>query len=218
MLAALVFGVVACGDNDNGTSTTCLPAEDSTGTLYEVLQDSVLVYSPESSDSGLVTVPLSGTFRLLRLPEDPHILINYQISALRLCGGSQFILEGIDGRAVLSIFDTPGQISGGFDASVNGDERMLFSGGRGSFHVDDNSAVFLDGLEFCAPPLPSARCATFQNGTETGFFLKIFAAPKGRGRIVDESSSANTRGAAKMRHYPMAANAAPSNPPTHLGG
>ena len=142
-LAALVIGVVACGDNDNGTSTTCLPAEDTTGTLYEVLRDSVLVYSPETSDSGLVTVPLSGTFRLLKLPEDPHILINYEITALRLCGGSQFILEGIDGRAVLSIFDTPGQISGGFDASVNGDEPILFSGGRGPSHFDDNNAVIL---------------------------------------------------------------------------
>jgi hypothetical protein len=198
LLLTLMVGVFACDDdNDCGpapcpptpttgpptptmgppTPPTCPPAEDTIGTLYELLDGSVFIYSP-SPGSDLVAEPLTGTFRLERLPPDPNVRLGYELRGLRFCGGSRLTVESTDVTGSLGIFGPPGPIiSGGIEVRINGGEPVLLSG-RGPYHFEDAEIIILDGLDVCAPPRPPSRCANFQSGTENGLYVKIFAAPK----------------------------------------
>jgi len=159
------------------TPTMCPIAEDTIGTLYELLDGSVLMYSP-SPGSGLVTTPLTGTFRLERLPPDSNVRLAWELRALRLCGGEQFTIESIDGNNVVGWFGFPQPlIPVGFFGSVNSQESTIFAG-SGPYRLDDQDVLILHGVELCAPPIPDSRCRDFPNGTEQGFYIKVFGAPK----------------------------------------
>jgi hypothetical protein len=161
------------------TPTTCPLADDTIGTLYEVLDGSVFIYSP-SPGSELVTEPLTGTFRLQRIPPgpDPNVRLAWELRALRLCGGAEFIIESIDGNNVVGFLGFVGPIIPvSFFGSVNSQESTIFDG-SGPYHLDDQDVLVLDGVELCAPPIPGLRCRDFPNGTEQGYYIKMFAAPK----------------------------------------
>jgi hypothetical protein len=159
------------------TPPTCPLADDTIGTLYEVLDGSVFIYSP-SPGSELASEPLTGTFRLRRLPPGNNIILAYELRALRLCGGTVNI-ESEDNHGAVGFFGPPHPIiiPAAFRGIVNSQNSVIFDG-AGPYHLDAEDAVVLDGVDLCAPPRALSRCTNFPNGTEQGFYVKLFAAPK----------------------------------------
>ena len=62
VLMLSLFALAGCGDDDSSTTAICRPAGDTTGTLYELLDQSVLIPKPSGSKPN--PEALSGTFRL----------------------------------------------------------------------------------------------------------------------------------------------------------
>ena len=177
-LMLALFALAGCGDDDSSTTAICRPADDTTGTLYELLDQSVLISVPEPSGSKPNPEALSGTFRLQPFPPGPNIQLAFELHSLRVCSGADVVIESVGAGDTLGFFGNPGPlIPGTFEGSVNGQDPILFDG-RGPYHFDTDGSVVLDGVIFCAPPIPPARCESFPTGAETGFYLKVFAAPK----------------------------------------
>jgi hypothetical protein len=144
--------------------------------LYELLDQSEMIAAPASAEP--TTHPLTGTFRLLPFPPGPNVKLAFELRTVRLCGGTDVIDQVADDNGTLGFFGTPGAIiPGSFHGRANGGDPMLFEG-HGPYHFDSDGVIVLDGVIFCAPEIPPLRCDDFPNGSETGYYLKVFAAPK----------------------------------------
>jgi hypothetical protein len=142
-----------------------------------VQEGSTLLFSPNAPDTaGAITVPLIGSFRLIRLNPDPNVRIGYDITSLRLCGGTQFTFEGITGDYIgsIGIFGEPGAIiSASFWTRINGSPSTTLMGGRGPFHSTDDGEIVLEGIELCSEP----HLCPVGAGSRSQWRLTLFAAP-----------------------------------------